>query len=206
MAKKKKILYPVIFMILVTAAFTFLLAFINDITSEAIAEQEKLEVQQSILYSLNVPVNNMTEREIINYYNDNINERTINDKVIYELKVDDEIQGYAFKFVGEGLWGSITGHIAFDSNFKLLKGVNFTAHSETPGLGGRIDEIEFKEQFRNIEITNDDEIIEYGTATGGNVDAITGATSTSTAVKNIFNNEIPKLVDLAKKEGIHEGN
>ena len=204
MPKKKRIFYPVVFMILVTAFFTFLLAFINDQTYARIEEQKALEFQTSVLYSLDLPIETMTEKEIISFFNNNVEEKTINDRNYYIYSENASIKGYVFHFIGDGLWGTISGHIAFDPNFKQLLGVNFTDHSETPGLGGRIDEIEFKEQFRNISIEDTEEIIEYGTASGGNVDAISGATSTSTAVKNIFNTQIPQMIELSQKEEFNE--
>lgn len=204
MPKKKRIFYPVVFMVIVTAFFTFLLAFLNEQTYERIDEQRALEFQTSVLYSLDLPIETMTEKEIINFFNNNVEEKTINNRNYYIYSENGSIKGYVFQFIGDGLWGTISGHIALDPNFTKLLGVNFTDHSETPGLGGRIDEIEFKEQFRDISIEDTERIIEYGTASGGNVDAISGATSTSTAVRNILNNEIPDIIELTQKEGFNE--
>lgn len=204
MAKKKRIFYPVVFMILVTAFFTFLLAFINEQTYARIDEQRALEFQTSVLYSLDLPIEGMTEKEIISFFNNNVKEKTINDRNYFIYSENGSTKGYVFEFIGDGLWGTISGHIAFNPNFTALLGVNFTDHSETPGLGGRIDEIEFKEQFRNISIEDTEEIIEYGTASGGNVDAISGATITSTAVRNIFNTQIPQMIELSQKEEFNE--
>lgn len=204
MAKKKRIIYPVVFMIIITAIFTFLLAFINDQTYETIKAQEALEFQRSILYSLNLPIESYSEEELINLYNEKVKEKKFNDRTYYIYYENETITGYAFQFIGDGLWGSIQGYIAFNPNFTQLLGVDFTNHSETPGLGGRIDEREFKEQFRNIPIDDSEELIQYGTGSGGNVDSISGATSTSTAVKNIFNANIPEIVELTKKEGFYE--
>lgn len=204
MAKKKRIIYPVVFMIIITAIFTFLLAFINDQTYETIKAQEALEFQRSILYSLNLPIESYSEEELINLYNEKVKEKKFNDRTYYIYYENEIITGYAFQFIGDGLWGSIQGYIAFNPNFTQLLGVDFTNHSETPGLGGRIDEREFKEQFRNIPIDDSEELIQYGTGSGGNVDSISGATSTSTAVKNIFNANIPEIVELTKKEGFYE--
>jgi len=204
MAKKKRILYPVFFMILVTAVFTFLLAFINDRTYERIEEQQALEFQKSILYTFDMPIESYSEEEIINLFKEEVQEKKFQDKTYYIYYIDGNISGYAFQFIGDGLWGSIRGYLAFDDNFTKLLGVDFTDHSETPGLGGRIDEKEFKEQFRNISIDNTEELIRYGTASGGNVDSISGATSTSTAVKNILNAKIPEVIELIEMEGFNE--
>lgn len=204
MAKKKRILYPVIFMILITASFTFLLAFINNVTKSTIEEQEALRVKKSVLFTFGFETDTLTDDAIFDLFDEKIVEETVDDTTVYIYK-EDKILGYTFKFSGKGLWGTITGHVAISPDHKKILGVNFTSHSETPGLGGRIDEIEFKGQFSGIEMT-EGELIKYGTATGGNVDAISGATLTSLAVKDIFNTEIPKILDFAVKEGFYEGN
>ena len=73
-------------------------------------------------------------------------------------------------------------------------GLEFISQEETPGLGGRIDELEFKEQFRDI-IINDDgtNYIIYNPASGGNVDAISGATLTSQAVADFLNKDLLEI-------------
>ncbi len=74
-----------------------------------------------------------------------------------------------------------------NQDFTQVLGIDFVTHSETPGLGGRISELWFKEQFRAVSINSDDsDIVTYRPAPDGNVDAITGATLTSDAVRNII--------------------
>jgi Na+-transporting NADH:ubiquinone oxidoreductase subunit C len=64
----------------------------------------------------------------------------------------------------------------------LIKGLAFTEQNETPGLGGRIEEDWYKEQFKGTTLSGS---LSYGEETG--LDAITGATSTSNAVLKILN-------------------
>lgn len=202
MAKKKQILYPVIYMMIISIFFTFMLAFINSFTKDTIARQQELITQRSVLYTFNFDINSMTNDEIIDTFNDHIDTIMIeaNKVFIYEGV------GYAFQFTGKGLWGSITGHFAVDLTHENVLGINFIEHSETPGLGGRIDEEAFKDQFRNLEMTEGEPMITYNTASGGNVDSISGATLTSLAVREILNTKIPELLDYARKEGYYEGN
>lgn len=203
MAKKKRILYPVVFMILVTIAFTFLLSFINEITIDTIEEQEALRVKKSVLYTFGYDKFDDDDDEVHEFFDDHIIIDSIEEKNVYTFN-DKGLVGYAFEFTGKGLWGAISGHIAITPNHENIIGVNFTNHQETPGLGGRIDEISFKEQFEQLGITS--EVITLNKATGGNVDAISGATLTSLAVKEIINSELPKIIDFAKKEGFYESN
>ena len=203
MAKKKQVLYPVVFMVLLTVFFTFLLSFINLATSETIEEQQALVVQRSILYVFNLD-SNASDEEVQESFSDAIDIQTKDDRSIYIYKENNQVKGYAFEFSGKGLWGTITGHIAITPDHKEILGINFVSHSETPGLGGRIDEDDFKDQFRNLVMA--DPTIVLNKDTGGNLDAISGATLTSLAVRDMVNLNIPEILDFAREEGFYEGN
>lgn len=206
MPKKKPLLYPVVFMIAITAFFTFLLAFINASTVDIIQRQEDLRLQRSILYVFDIPYDETNDDEVSSLFEERITIVQKNDRLIYTYKMDGTTKGYAFQFSGSGLWGTITGHIAFAPSFEEILGVNFIAHSETPGLGGRIDELWYKEQFRSIIPNTSGEAIVYRPANEGNVDAITGATLTSKSVSSMINSFIPVITDYAKEEGLYERN
>jgi len=203
MAKKKQVLYPVVFMVLLTVFFTFLLSFINLATSETIEEQQALVVQRSILYVFNLD-SNASDEEVQESFSDAIDIQTKDDRSIYIYKENNQVKGYAFEFSGKGLWGTITGHIAITPDHKEILGINFVSHSETPGLGGRIDEDDFKDQFRNLVMA--DPTIVLNKDTGGNLDAISGATLTSLAVRDMVNLNIPEILEFAREEGFYEGN
>ncbi len=202
--KKKQIVYPIIFMIIVTSIFTLVLAVINELTYDRIQEQSRIKTQSKLLYSLNLDFNNNSE-SIVSSYNTYITEKTINDYTYYIAKENGEVLGYAFQVVGKGLWGQINSYLAFDDSFNQLKGVDFISHSETPGLGGRIDERWFVDQFKGIELTpsQDGEYLIFKPSLGGNIDSISGATSTSKAVRSIFNENIREILQV-KEEVINE--
>lgn len=205
MAKKKQILFPVVFMVVLTAIFTFGLATINEVTTDIISEQQELSIQKSIFYTFNISLEGLSDDAITEKFNKSFETTEINGKTYYTYEENNKVVGYAVQLSGKGLWGTITGHVAFSPDHSKILGLNFISHSETPGLGGRIDEDEYKNQFRNIML-DQDPYITYGTEIGGNVDAITGATLTSIAVKDFLNGEIPKLLEEAKKEGLYESN
>ena len=95
----------------------------------------------------------------------------------------------AFVFVrrGAGLWGTITAVVGLTPDCSEVTGVTFVDHNETPGLGARISEDWFKRQFRGKagRLTTVPE--GTGTLSSREFDAITGATITSTAVRDIMN-------------------
>ena len=117
---------------------------------------------------------------------------------VYRAQVEGE-SVYAFTVQSPGLWGTITGLIAVNTDGTRLVGIDFVQHSETPGLGGRIDEKAFQQQFRDERISAGPSgriAVVSGQNTSSSedskVDAITGATRTSEAIQ--------KLIDKAMNE------
>ncbi|MDT8298577.1 MAG: FMN-binding protein, partial [Spirochaetaceae bacterium] len=109
------------------------------------------------------------------------------------------------QFQGNGLWGTITGVLAVDSSLSQIIGLDVISHSETPGLGGRIEEDWFKDQFREEQIGPDGITVRKGEGgvdddkENSTVDGITGASLTSAAMEVIINNEIEYLRQEAAK-------
>ena len=89
-----------------------------------------------------------------------------------------------------GLWGAIWGYIALNSDLLTVYGVYFSHQSETAGLGARITEAEFQQQFvgKHISKPGSDKIdlavVKNGKVQDPSVqcDGITGATLTSDGV------------------------
>jgi Na+-transporting NADH:ubiquinone oxidoreductase subunit C len=76
-----------------------------------------------------------------------------------------------------------------EKDLKTLTGIEFIKQNETPGLGGRITESWFKEQFRGKRwpLT----VVPEGDPAGDQeFQAITGATNTTNAVRDILNNRL----------------
>ena len=116
-----------------------------------------------------------------------------------------EVVAYGFDVSGIGFWARISGVLAVTPDLAKIKGIYFLKHSETPGLGGRITEDEFRRQFRGRDITPPRKGKKYiyvgGEAPAGpgdekygrRVDAITGATGTSNAVDAFLNESIARF-------------
>lgn len=204
---KKSIAYPVFFMILVSVIFTLALAFINEITIDTIKGQDEFKNQKTLLYVFGISYDSsMTRVEIEQIYDTHISEIPLKDSDIkvYKATDGDSIIGYAFPMEGKGLWGTIKGYIALNKDFESIVGLDFISHSETPGLGGRISELWFKDQFRGIPITDDVanslSTIIYRPSDGGNADPITGATLTSDSVRKMLNESIKDIIENLKGE------
>lgn len=196
--KKKRIIYPVIFMIIVTVVFTLALALINEFTKDKIAYNNEIKIKKTLLYVFDIDAENNDNESISNTYDALIEEATVNDQHVYIAKKSNEVIGYAFEVQGNGLWGTISGYAAVTPDYRQLIGIDFVAHSETPGLGGRISDSKYKEQFRDIGLDSENgNYIIHRPNQGGNIDAIAGATKTAESVRKLLNEDIHDFIQAA---------
>lgn len=196
MKKKKSFLYPIIFMSVITAIYVSLLAFLEYSTAEQVEFLANTDLQKKILYVFDIPVESEEPEEIAKQFENQVESKKLaNGQYLYTLEEDGNAKAYAFPVNGPGLWGSINGYAGIDSDYTELLGIEFIAHEETPGLGGRIDEEWYKDQFRGIDLTDKEEYIVYSPSPGANVDAITGATQTSQAVRKLLNEDIKDFIE-----------
>lgn len=199
---KKSFAYPIIFMALLTAVFTFVLSYLNYSTAEKVALLQETDLRKKILYVFDISVTSEDPDAIEEVFNKNIEEEKIDGKRYFTFKENGDVKGYAFPVGGPGLWGSIEGYIGVSEDYNQILGIEFINHSETPGLGGRISEDIFKDQFRGLDISKGvgGNYIIYRPGSGGNVDAIAGATLTSQAVSKFMNLDIESFIKLRKGE------
>ena len=94
---------------------------------------------------------------------------------------------------GKGLWSTLYGFVALNRDTRTLYGLNFYAHGETPGLGGEVDNPDWKAQWRGKRAVNQEGEIVLDVlkgkvdtnAPGANsqIDGLSGATITSNGVE-----------------------
>lgn len=194
---KKFTMKPIIFMVVITVVYTTILAGINAVTEERISLNERLSEQLSFLYVLNMTPESIEAPTVNRLYQERVEEIQVNGDRLYEAYDEDgNLYAYIVPIVGGAVWGEVRGIVALAPDFETVLGIDFLSHSETPGLGGRIDEPAFKEQFRGIEIDPEADwnYLIYNPNPGGQVDAISGATGTSNAVRNIFNSTMQEFM------------
>lgn len=95
---------------------------------------------------------------------------------------------------GYGLWSTMHGFLALESDASTIKGLNYYEHGETPGLGGEIQNPKWIAQFVGKKLLTADgkpaiKILKPGNAVAGSahdVDGLSGATLTSNGVQHTF--------------------
>jgi len=93
---------------------------------------------------------------------------------------------------GYGLWSTLYGFIALESDLNTVAGIGFYEHGETPGLGGEVDNPNWKKIWVGKEVYDDQGDVSLkvikGQAAEDNpyaVDGLSGATLTSKGVNNL---------------------
>lgn len=199
---KKSFAFPIIFMIVITAVFTMVLAYLNYATVDQIAFNEQTELRKTLLYVFDIDMPSDEPKEIEKIFNKYVDKEKVDDEDVYYIEENNQVTGYAFPISGTALWGTVQGYAAISEDYSELLGIDFVAHNETPGLGGRITEAWFKEQFRGLKL-DDAENYQYAIykpSPGGNVDAIAGATQTSNSVGKLLNDDIREFINKRKGE------
>lgn len=189
-AKKKSNVYSVVYMIVLTAICAFLLGLLSEFTRPAVAANREIEVQSAILDSVGIEY---TEENIGTIFDETVTELDA-ERLIYKIDDGASIQGYSFYYIGGALWGDVEGYIGITEDYSELLGVSITNNNETPGLGGRITETWFLEQFRGIPVVEGDFIV-YSPNQGANMDAISGATQTSASFRTMIINSVHEFID-----------
>ncbi len=186
--KKDSYLYTIIFTFVLTAVFATVLSVTQAYYLPTITENEANVERQAILKVLGIT----SKFDLVTTFEGQVTPVTAGTSSTFAVYDEDGSPiSYAFPLDGQGLWGSIRGYIGVSATFDRLLGMEFVEQNETPGLGGRIDEPWFKEQFAGVPLIPGENLV-YGSG----IDAITGATSSSNAVLNILNNTISELMPL----------
>jgi Na+-transporting NADH:ubiquinone oxidoreductase subunit C len=192
--KLRRSLFTIFFMFAVTFVFISVLSLIHVLTRDTIRLNESLVVKRAVLYAagLEVPQSGI---EADTLYQDRVREvKDGQGNVLYYEILDgsrESIQSYVLPVLGAGLWGEIGSVVGVEKDLKTLTGIEFIKQNETPGLGGRIAESWFKEQFRGKRWPL--EVVPEGEPAGDQeFQAITGATNTTNGVKGILNDRLAK--------------
>ncbi len=167
--------YPVIFLAVIVTVSVILLIVVNNITSSVVESRRIEEITETL---------EKIFPEMSNY--------EIEDE-IYIIYQDGEKAGYTFIASGSGYGGDIDILVGLNNSFEI-KGVSILSQTETPGLGARIIESSFTDQFKGLSV-NDITL----KSEGGKIDAITGATISSSAVVDAIHEKMTEILNTLEK-------
>lgn len=115
---------------------------------------------------------------------------------VYLLREGDKVSKIILPIKGYGLWSTLYGFIALESDARTVSSITFYEHLETPGLGGEIDNKRWQASWDGKKITDDEgrptlRLIKGGVSDSTpdaeyKVDGLAGATLTSNGVTNLI--------------------
>jgi Na+-transporting NADH:ubiquinone oxidoreductase subunit C len=179
-----KRLYPLWFMLGVTLLFMSAVTGAHLGTKEAVDRNQSLYIKRAVLAAagLQVPLGN---KDVETLFQQKAVSAGDSKSIAFDVTAD-ESSVRVMQVTGTGLWGEIGATVGLKPD-GTLSGIAFTSQNETPGLGARIQEAWFMAQFRGKKppLT----LVAEGTKSSApsEIDAITGASITSKAVRDMVN-------------------
>lgn len=127
---------------------------------------------------------------------------------VYDVRLKDgSLAGHVAKSSGQGYADKIEVLLGLDAGGNTITGLFILDQKETPGLGNRILEKPWREQFVKKSSGTPLVVVKTGAGQNHEIDGISGATISSRSVTHIVNTIIadirPRLVPAPKKEN-HE--
>jgi len=178
---KLKQYYPVIFLTIVVFVSITLLTFTDAVTEDKIQEQQ----DDSVFTMLDTMFPELSEYKLV--------------EDIYVIYDDENVIGYAYLAQGKGYGGTIEILVGLEDE-TTIKGISIITHSESPGLGSKITNDSYLQQYTGLKIEDSDMSFN-----GGKIDAITGATISSKAVADaVRTTAMEKVSEIFEGGGIQD--
>lgn len=166
--------------VLTTICFVaaFALSQVFELTKEPIAHQKRLEVLKAIRAVL-PDIDNEPDKDAVHLQVDSTSHDESKEVTFFRGRLNSELTGVAFVVESrEGYGGRIEIMLGVDPQGTIL-GVEILSHLETPGLGSKITEKLFRQQFVGRGLKDTRWAVRKD---GGDIDQITGATVSPRAV------------------------
>lgn len=122
--------------------------------------------------------------------------RRANFASVYLMREGDDISQIIIPIKGYGLWSTMFGFVALESDAKTVSAVTFYEHGETPGLGGEIENKRWQQSWIGKQAINDQgqpvlrvikgRVNPDVTGSESHIDGLAGATLTSNGVTNLL--------------------
>ena len=193
--------YIIIYATVMVIIVAFLLAFISSALKPTQDANVLRDTKNQILISLNITglKGVAIDQKFAQVVTDTIQ---VDDKVVYQASVDGATK-YVLPVKGRGLWGGLWGYISVNDDRQHVFGTYFDHESETAGLGARIKERWFQEQFNGKPIFTDNPqqvaltVVKKGQSKAETeIDGVTGATLTSNGVADMVTNGLQAYISF----------
>jgi len=172
------ILKLVVVLTLIAAGSALILSLVESVTREPIAEQRRQETLRALKAVLPAIDNDPAAETVTLSIGKDRKGKDIF-RTFYLGRKEGALTSSAFSVTAtEGYGGNIVVMVGVDTDGKVT-GIEILSHMETPGLGDKITQAWFKEQFKGKSLESADWRVKKD---GGEFDQITGATISPRAV------------------------
>ncbi|MCR5269572.1 MAG: FMN-binding protein [Prevotella sp.] len=187
--------YIIIYSTVLVLIVAFLLAFVSQSLKPQQDKNVALDQEKQILNSLNL--RGLSDDEAHATYEKIV---TFDEaQNVYVCTLENGDVKYVLPLKGQGMWGGISAFLSVDSDKNTIYGAYFNHESETAGLGAEIkDNPDWQAKFHGKKIFADESketlalSVEKNVNNETTVDAVTGATVTSTAVSKMLQEQLTK--------------
>lgn len=112
-------------------------------------------------------------------------------KIYYQVDDKGQVKKIIVPVEGYGLWGFLFGYLALEADGETISGITYYKHAETPGLGGEVDNPNWKGSWKGKKAyasgKSEVAIQVVKNASGEfEIDSLSGATITSRGVSNMM--------------------
>ena len=194
--------YIIIYSTILVLIVAFLLAFVSSSLKEKQDANVALDTEKQILNSLNL--RGLSDEEAHATYEKIV--KFDEAQKVYVCTLENGDVKYVLPLKGQGMWGGISCFLAIDDDKNTVYGAYFNHESETAGLGAEIkDNADWQAKFQGKKIfaAEGDAIalsVEKAVNNETTVDAVTGATVTSTAVSKMLQEKLANYKDFLLSE------
>jgi Na+-transporting NADH:ubiquinone oxidoreductase subunit C len=115
--------------------------------------------------------------------------------IVYQLLENEAVEKLILPIYGKGLWSTLYGFLAIEKDLKTVSGITFYQHGETPGLGGEVDNPNWKGSWQGKQAFDDTgaviikvikgKVIPGSPGSDHQIDGLSGATLTARGVDNL---------------------
>jgi len=118
---------------------------------------------------------------------------------VFEALLKGERVGWVIKSSGQGYADKIELLVGLDTTAETISGLFVLDQKETPGLGNKVIETQWRGQFIGKQTGSALSVTKSGASASDEIDAVTGATISSNAVVQIVNTTLADVRPVLKK-------
>ena len=191
--------FAVFYMFAVTAFFSAVLIGFARLTRDKVRANQQIAFEKAVLQVF-PEITAATHAQIHKIFIEQFKRRPFG----YVYRKNGKTVGYAVPVEGQGFWAPIKGIVGIAADKRTVTGIAFYEQSETPGLGARIVEPDFRDAFAGKQLAAGERplgIRAAGAALKNNeVHSITGATQTCVRLEKLINDGVSLWRDRIRRE------